>query len=97
MIINACKTTMIFCRPNCPPGRRTKPENRVDFESFQAAKDAGFRACEVCKPEAGEYGAWVAKSAVAATSIRATNSFLRRSEERGDIADRKVRSAVRGR
>ncbi|MDA0769311.1 MAG: hypothetical protein O2821_03710 [Chloroflexi bacterium] len=61
VIINGCKTTKIYCRPNCPPGRRTKRENRVQFGSFQEAKEAGFRACMVCKPEFGEYGAWVSK------------------------------------
>ncbi|MCH8827705.1 MAG: hypothetical protein IIB16_12165 [Chloroflexi bacterium] len=62
VIINGCKTTMIYCRPNCPPGRRTRPENRVQFGSFQAAQEAGFRGCKVCKPEVGEYGPWVAKN-----------------------------------
>ncbi len=62
MLINACKTTKIYCRSDCPPGRRTKPENRVHFESFVAAEDAGYRACKVCKPTVGEYGPWVRKS-----------------------------------
>ncbi|NQW21419.1 MAG: hypothetical protein HQ477_11990 [Chloroflexi bacterium] len=43
-------TTKIFCRPNCPPGRRTKPENRVHFDSISDAQRHGFRACKVCKP-----------------------------------------------
>ncbi|HIN72519.1 MAG TPA: hypothetical protein EYM98_08065, partial [Dehalococcoidia bacterium] len=25
-MFNACATTKIVCRPDCPPGRRTKPE-----------------------------------------------------------------------
>ncbi|MCH8870625.1 MAG: hypothetical protein IIC85_13010 [Chloroflexi bacterium] len=54
---------MIYCRPNCPPGRRTRPENRVEFASFRAAMDAGYRACKVCKPEVGVYGPWTPKSA----------------------------------
>ena len=51
-MLNACRTTKIYCRENCPPGRRTKPENRVHFESEAAAQAAGFRACKVCLPDA---------------------------------------------
>ncbi len=68
MKINGCKTTKIYCRPNCPPGRRTKPENRVYFESFEAARDAEFRSCKVCKPGDGEYAAWVSKKESSAIS-----------------------------
>ncbi|HIF71338.1 MAG TPA: hypothetical protein EYQ61_02070 [Dehalococcoidia bacterium] len=50
IIINACTTTNIFCRPNCPPGRRTKPENRIHFKSITEAEQNGFRACLVCRP-----------------------------------------------
>ncbi len=60
-MVNACRTTRIYCRPNCPPGRRTKPENRVLFTSREAARAAGYRACKVCSPDEGEYGAWRAK------------------------------------
>jgi len=49
-MLNACRTTKIYCRENCPPGRRTKPENRVHFESEGAAQAAGYRACKVCLP-----------------------------------------------
>ena len=48
--INGCATTKIYCRPNCPPGRRTKPENRLHFESTADARLAGFRSCLVCTP-----------------------------------------------
>ncbi len=65
MKVNACKTTRIYCRPNCPPGRRTKPENRMYFESLDAARLSGYRSCKVCKPDHGEYEAWVSKKASA--------------------------------
>lgn len=61
MKINACKTTKIYCRPNCLPGRRTKLQNRVYFESIEAARVAGYRSCKVCKPDDGEYSVWVSK------------------------------------
>ena len=60
-MINACKTTRIYCRPNCPPGRRTKPENRVYFESRESACIAGYRPCKVCNPDEGKYSPWVAR------------------------------------
>ena len=51
MALNGCRTTRIYCRENCPPGRRTKPENRVLFASEAAAIAAGYRACKVCRPD----------------------------------------------
>ncbi|MDA1280132.1 MAG: hypothetical protein O3B95_08865 [Chloroflexi bacterium] len=63
--INGCTTTKIYCRPNCPPGRRTKPENRVYFTSTDDALAAGFRACKVCKPtEPSDGKAWASKTKV---------------------------------
>jgi len=50
-MVHACRTTKIYCRENCPPGRRTKPENRVRFESEAEAIGAGYRACKVCRPD----------------------------------------------
>ncbi|MBT4125619.1 MAG: hypothetical protein HOJ22_00360 [Chloroflexi bacterium] len=61
--INGCTTTKIFCRPDCPPGRRTKPSNRVHFQSVNEAEAHGFRACKVCKPTTPSDGkAWKPKS-----------------------------------
>lgn len=60
-MFNACKTTHIFCRPNCPPGRRTKPENRLVFPSSSVAIDMGYRPCLVCVPMEGEPGPWKPK------------------------------------
>ncbi|MBT4141712.1 MAG: hypothetical protein HOE50_01025 [Chloroflexi bacterium] len=63
MPINGCTTTKIFCRPNCPPGRRTKPENRAHFASVEEAEQNGFRACKVCKPiNPADGRAWLPKS-----------------------------------
>lgn len=62
ILVNACVTTKIFCRPNCPPGRRTKSWNRVFFENIDLARDAGFRACKVCKPEQGKFSVYQKKS-----------------------------------
>jgi len=50
-VISGCRTTKIYCRPDCPPGRRTKPENRVYFRSVEEARVSGYRACKVCRPD----------------------------------------------
>ena len=60
-ILNACVTTNIVCRPNCPPGRRTKPQNRIYFKSLNDAYLNGYRDCLVCKPSEGLPGPWVSK------------------------------------
>jgi methylphosphotriester-DNA--protein-cysteine methyltransferase len=50
-MLYACRTTMIYCLEDCPPGRRTKPENRAAFASEAQAIEAGYRACKVCRPD----------------------------------------------
>jgi methylated-DNA-[protein]-cysteine S-methyltransferase len=49
--ISGCRTTRIYCRPDCPAGRRTKPENKIYFHSREEARANGYRACKICKPE----------------------------------------------
>ena len=49
--ISGCRTTRIYCRPDCPAGRRTKPENKVYFQSTEEARAKGYRACKICKPD----------------------------------------------
>lgn len=46
-----CRTTEIYCRPNCLAGRHAKPENLVHFNSSEEARASGYRACRVCKPD----------------------------------------------
>jgi methylphosphotriester-DNA--protein-cysteine methyltransferase len=43
MKITAVVTTGIYCRPGCPA--RPLPKNVRHFESAEAARAAGFRAC----------------------------------------------------
>lgn len=50
-VINGCRTTKIYCRPDCPPGRRTKEVNRVNFQSVEEARASGYRACKICRPD----------------------------------------------
>ena len=49
--VTGCRTTRIYCRPDCPAGRRTKPENRVYFNSREEARANGYRACKICRPD----------------------------------------------
>lgn len=51
ILLHGCRTTKIYCRPDCPAGRRTKPENRVYFRSRDEARTNGYRPCKVCKPD----------------------------------------------
>jgi len=68
-MINACRTTRIYCRENCPPGRRTRPENRVRFASMSDAEAAGYRACKVCRPDL-HAGPWTPKDTRIASGRR---------------------------
>lgn len=49
--ILAVRTTGIYCRPSCP-ARKPKRENVVFFKVPDLARQAGFRACKRCQPDA---------------------------------------------
>ena len=74
-MLNGCTTTKIFCRPNCPPGRRTKPEHRVSFHSIQEALNTGYRSCRVCKPNHAMPGPWKPKRTVPSSHRRCVKSL----------------------
>lgn len=63
--VYAVRTTAIFCRPSCR-SRRPRRENVRFFESAAAAREAGFRPCRRCRPEAA-----AAETAEAALVARA--------------------------
>ena len=44
------RSTGIFCYPTCSAIRRSNPNNVVGFRSMGEAGEAGFRACELCRP-----------------------------------------------
>jgi methylated-DNA-[protein]-cysteine S-methyltransferase len=46
----ATPTTGVFCHATCRNARRIKPKNRRRFRSAEAATNAGFRPCKVCRP-----------------------------------------------
>ena len=45
----AVKTTGVFCKPSCA-GRPLR-KNVEFFETKEAARAAGYRACKRCKPD----------------------------------------------
>jgi len=47
----AVRTTGVYCRPGCA-SRQPKRENVSFFALPEAARQAGFRACKRCKPDA---------------------------------------------
>jgi AraC family transcriptional regulator of adaptative response/methylated-DNA-[protein]-cysteine methyltransferase len=48
--IIAVRTTKIYCRPGCP-ARMPLRQNVCFFDSTEAARAAGFRACKRCHPD----------------------------------------------
>jgi AraC family transcriptional regulator of adaptative response / DNA-3-methyladenine glycosylase II len=51
LFVVGVRTTGIYCRPSCTPPRRPKLEHRAYFTDTRAARDAGFRACKLCRPD----------------------------------------------
>jgi AraC family transcriptional regulator of adaptative response/methylated-DNA-[protein]-cysteine methyltransferase len=62
--IFAVRTTRVQCRPSCS-SRRPRRENVRIFETVDAARDAGYRPCLRCRPDApaSETGADLAQKA----------------------------------
>src|SRR6185503_8777157 len=62
LFVYGVKSTGVYCRPSC--GSRRPRRDRVSFyETTEAARRAGFRACLRCKPDATAMAAdpWVDK------------------------------------
>ena len=78
------RTTRIYCRPGCP-ARIPRRENVLFFPSAAAARDAGFRACMRCRPDAALGSP--ALAGTAATLSRALR-LLDESGEAAGLADR---------
>jgi AraC family transcriptional regulator of adaptative response/methylated-DNA-[protein]-cysteine methyltransferase len=48
--VYAVRSTGVFCRPSCP-SRRPRRDRVAFFDTPEAARDAGFRACKRCRPD----------------------------------------------
>lgn len=46
-------TTHVVCLPTCRHARRIMDRHQVPFRSMRAAADAGYRPCQVCRPDSG--------------------------------------------
>ena len=44
-------TTHVYCHPTCRGARRISPAHRVMFRSARQAAGAGYRPCQLCRPE----------------------------------------------
>jgi AraC family transcriptional regulator of adaptative response/methylated-DNA-[protein]-cysteine methyltransferase len=60
--VYAVKSTGIFCRPSCP-SRRPRREQVEFFKSSAEAQQAGYRACQRCRPQQENLQAGKVKSA----------------------------------
>lgn len=60
-------STRIVCRPSCP-ARPARPESVHVFETVEAAREGGFRACLRCRPDQPE--TWVKPRALSLTPGR---------------------------
>jgi AraC family transcriptional regulator of adaptative response/methylated-DNA-[protein]-cysteine methyltransferase len=60
--VYAVTSTGVYCRPSCP-SRRPRRERVRFFDAPVEAREAGFRACKRCKPDAAETPAdpWIEK------------------------------------
>jgi AraC family transcriptional regulator of adaptative response/methylated-DNA-[protein]-cysteine methyltransferase len=57
----AVSSTGVYCRPSCP-SRRPRRDRVAFFDTSAAARDAGFRACRRCHPDAADApDPWVEK------------------------------------
>ncbi len=45
------KKTKVFHLPSCRWAKKIAPSNRVTFDSYDEAIEAGYRPCKVCKPK----------------------------------------------
>jgi AraC family transcriptional regulator, regulatory protein of adaptative response / methylated-DNA-[protein]-cysteine methyltransferase len=50
LFVYAVTSTGVFCRPSCP-SRRPRPDRVAFYDTPDAARSAGFRACRRCRPE----------------------------------------------
>ena len=62
LFVYGVRSTHVYCRPSCP-SRRPRRDRVAFFETADAAREAGFRACLRCRPDAGAAAAdpWVEK------------------------------------
>ena len=60
LFVYGVRSTGVYCRPSCP-SRRPRRDRVAFYETPAAARDAGFRACKRCGPDAAASAAdpWI--------------------------------------
>jgi AraC family transcriptional regulator of adaptative response / DNA-3-methyladenine glycosylase II len=82
------RTTGVYCRPVCP-ARTPKRENCLFLPCAAAAREAGFRPCLRCRPEASPgTPAWRGTSATVARALRLIDGGAMDSAGVDALADR---------
>jgi AraC family transcriptional regulator of adaptative response / DNA-3-methyladenine glycosylase II len=82
------RTTGVYCRPVCP-ARTPKRENCLFLPCAAAAREAGFRPCLRCRPEASPgTPAWRGTSATVARALRLIDAGALDSGGVDALADR---------
>jgi AraC family transcriptional regulator of adaptative response / DNA-3-methyladenine glycosylase II len=82
------RTTGVYCRPVCP-ARTPKRENCLFLPCAAAAREAGFRPCLRCRPEASPgTPAWRGSSATVARALRLIDGGALDSGSVDALADR---------
>ena len=62
LFVYGVRSTGVYCRPSCPR-RRPRRDRVAFFQTSAAAREAGFRACKRCHPDAAVTAAdpWIEK------------------------------------
>ncbi len=82
VFVYSVRSTGVFCRPSCP-SRPAKRDNVAFHPDAAAARAAGFRPCQRCRPE-GESPA-ERRAALAAAACRAIEAALDAADETPDL------------
>jgi len=60
LFVYAVRSTGVYCRPSCP-SRRPHRDRVAFFDQPDEARQAGFRACRRCAPDAAANDPWIEK------------------------------------
>jgi len=60
LFVYAVSSTGVYCRPSCP-SRRPRRDRVAFFDTTDTARQAGFRACRRCHPDARADDPWTEK------------------------------------
>jgi AraC family transcriptional regulator of adaptative response/methylated-DNA-[protein]-cysteine methyltransferase len=85
--VYAVTTTGVYCRPSCA-ARPARPENVRFFDTTEAARGAGFRACKRCRPDD------VTSDAQQGAMIAGICRWIAEAEEEPSLSDMAARAGL---